>query len=151
MSENKPSRGALWAKIAAAILTALAVLFLIQNVVALKNAPPGGSGADYLPYFIGTGAAFFLLEAAIVADDLLLWRGARRKANGKVSARRVLHVLCRVVCFAFIAAAAISPVAGEFHAIRWVCGRVLLAPVAVLPALRLAERILFLIERKRMK
>ena len=144
------SRGAVLAKIAAAILTALAVLFMIQNAVALTNAPSGESGGYYLPYILGTGAAFFLLEAAIVADDLLLWRSAsREESDGKRSARYVVHALCRVVCFAFIAAAAIYLFAGAFHAIRWVCGRVLLAPIVLLPALRATDFILWLAERRR--
>ena len=153
--KTAPSVGAICAKIAVLSLTALAVFLVIQNAVALKNAPSGGSGADYLPYFVGTGAAFFLLEAAIVADDLVLWRGARREANGKMSVRYVLNVLCRIVCFAFVPALALSflPIEGDapaaLQAIRWVSGRVLLAPVMILPALRLVDFVLWLAERRR--
>ena len=129
---------------------------LIKTYIELKNEPQGMEFMEYLGYGITLFVGWLLLSAAILLDDFILQHRFFKKVKltgERSGARHAVHVICRVVCVSYIALYALGWI-GEIGGFRlFPNGILMIFPLflGVLPALRLVDFVLWLIERRKGK
>ena len=137
-----------------AIIHVLALAAVVRIFVGVSPSLHGGddtSNVSWIGQLAAAGLGVAIVSVLVLCDDFALQRRFFARCGGAVTARYVVNAICRVVCALYCAACVVALCVGTIY-----LGPFLLAAyhvtdtfLVLLAALRLADLILWLIERKR--